>query len=130
MEEGWFKCYDTGQLPHTFDQIVQSWDTANKPTELSGYSVCLTLGIKGSMMFVLHVLRTRLNYPDLKRAVLEQAELRRATIVLIEDRASGTQLIQELVHEGCSIVNAVTPLGVNDHLKFSPVRSREIPPSW
>ena len=60
---------------------------------------------------VLHVLRKRMNYPELKRAVREQAELHRATVVLIEDKASGTQLVQELVHKGCSFVQAVTPVG-------------------
>jgi predicted phage terminase large subunit-like protein len=63
------------------------------------------------MIFVLHVLRKRLNYPELKRAARDQAELHRASVVLIEDKASGTQLIQELVQDGCSMVKAVTPVG-------------------
>jgi hypothetical protein len=29
----------TGELPGQFDRIVQSWDTANKATELSDFSV-------------------------------------------------------------------------------------------
>ena len=40
-------------------------------------------------------------YPALKRAVREQQNLYRATEVLIEDKASGTQLIQELIADGC-----------------------------
>jgi predicted phage terminase large subunit-like protein len=111
VKQDWFKCYEASQISDAFDQIIQSWDTANKPTELSDFSVCLTVGIKGTMIFVLHVLRKRLNYPDLKRAVRAQAEVHRATVVLIEDKASGTQLIQELVHDGCSIVKAVAPTG-------------------
>ena len=107
IKQDWFKCYEAGQPPDAFDQIIQSWDTANKPTELSDFSVCLTIGIKGSQIMVLHVLRKRLNYPELKRAVREQAELHRATVVLIEDKASGTQLVQEL----CSFVQAVKPEG-------------------
>jgi phage terminase large subunit-like protein len=35
----------------------------------------------------------------------------RATIVLIEDKASGTQLIQELTNDGLRIVKAVKPDG-------------------
>lgn len=111
VKEAWFTRYDVGQLPDVFDQIVQSWDTASKPSELSDFNVCLTVGIKGSMIFVLHVLRKRLNYPELKRAVREQANLHRATQVLVEEKASGIQLIQELVYEGCSIVKAVIPKG-------------------
>jgi predicted phage terminase large subunit-like protein len=107
----WFKTYTEAELPERFDQILQSWDTANKPTQLADYSVCTTWGIKEKRIYLLHVLRKRLGYPDLKRAVLEQAEVHRATLVLVEDKASGTQLIQELVKEGLRIVSAVKPEG-------------------
>ncbi len=36
----WFKRYRENERPECFDRIVQSWDTANKATELSDYSVC------------------------------------------------------------------------------------------
>src|SRR5207253_5888121 len=78
----------------------QSWDTANKPTELSDYSVCTTWGAKKKDLYLLHVYRKKLDYPTLKRAVVDQARLWSATTVIIEDKASGTQLIQELVDEG------------------------------
>ena len=64
------------------------------------YSACITLGRKGKRLFVLDVFRKRLDYPDLKRAVRELAMRFRPTNILIEDKASGTQLIQELVREG------------------------------
>jgi len=38
----WFKRYHDSERPQRFDRIVQSWDTANKATELSDYSVCTT----------------------------------------------------------------------------------------
>uniref|UniRef100_UPI00131AB638 phage terminase large subunit n=1 Tax=Rhodanobacter sp. L36 TaxID=1747221 RepID=UPI00131AB638 len=41
----------------------------------------------------------RMEYPDLKRAVHAQAELWKPQTILIEDKASGTQLIQELRQE-------------------------------
>jgi phage terminase large subunit-like protein len=46
---------------------VQSWDTANKATERSDFSVCTTWGVKGKDLFLLAVLRRRLEYPALKR---------------------------------------------------------------
>ncbi|MGA8182379.1 MAG: phage terminase large subunit [Terriglobia bacterium] len=96
----WFKTYTTAQLPSKFELVPQSWDTANKPTELSDYSVCTTWGVKEKHLYLLHVLRKRLGYPDLKHAVREQAEAFSPKTILIEDKASGTQLIQELVSEG------------------------------
>jgi predicted phage terminase large subunit-like protein len=97
----WFKRYDDTQRPERFDRIVQSWDTANKTTELSDFSVCTTWGVYGKTVYLLGLLRQRLGFPALKRAVREQQHLYGASTVLIEDKASGTQLIQELIDEGC-----------------------------
>ena len=88
---------------------MQSWDTANKATELSDFSVCTTWGVKGKDLFLLGVFRRRLEYPALKRAVREQQNLFNATEVLIEDKASGTQLIQELIADGCHGVTRYQP---------------------
>jgi predicted phage terminase large subunit-like protein len=96
----WFRSYVAGEQSADFDRIVQSWDTANKSSELNDYSVCTTWGQKNGRIYLLDVLRKRMDYPDLKRAVRQQAELFRPANVLIEDKASGTQLIQELVREG------------------------------
>jgi predicted phage terminase large subunit-like protein len=88
---------------------VQSWDTANKATELSDFSVCTTWGIAGKELYLLHVLRRRMEYPELKRAVREQCQAFGANVVLIEDKASGTQLIQELVQDGLHAVTRYQP---------------------
>jgi len=105
----WFKRYRENDRPERFDRIVQSWDTANKATELSDFSVCTTWGVKGKDLYLLAVFRWRLEYPALKRAVREQQALFAATEVLIEDKASGTQLIQELIVEGCYGVTRYEP---------------------
>jgi predicted phage terminase large subunit-like protein len=109
VKAGWFKTYTANELPPKFDLVFQSWDTANKPTELSDYSVCTTWGVKDKRIYLLHVLRRRMDYPALKRAVSEQAEARQPREILIEDKASGTQLIQELVHEGVHGVRRYEP---------------------
>ncbi len=105
----WFKTYTAADLPAKFEMIFQSWDTANKPTELSDFSVCTTWGVKDRHLYLLHVFRKRLGYPELKRAVREQADAFGATTILIEDKASGTQLIQELVSEGMHAINKYEP---------------------
>jgi predicted phage terminase large subunit-like protein len=105
----WFKRYAANQLPEGFERIVQSWDTANKATELSDFSVCTTWGVRGKNAYLLGLLRQRLEYPALKRAVRAQQNLFNATEVLIEDKASGTQLIQELIADGCHGVTRYQP---------------------
>jgi predicted phage terminase large subunit-like protein len=71
--------------------------------------VCTTWGIKGKNVCLLGLLRQRLEYPALKRAVREQQHLYHATEIVIEDKASGTQLIQELIADGCHGVTRYQP---------------------
>jgi predicted phage terminase large subunit-like protein len=111
VKEAWFQRYEPNALPTSFDQIIQSWDTANKPTELADYSVCTTWGLKGSNFYLLNVLRKKFNYPDLERAVHEQHRLFNPSVILIEDKASGTQLIQSLIEAGLSKVTRYAPDG-------------------
>jgi phage terminase large subunit-like protein len=56
-------------------------------------------------------LRKKLAFPDLKRAVREQSDLFNLTVILIEDKASGTQLIQDLLDAGLSRVTRYKPDG-------------------
>jgi predicted phage terminase large subunit-like protein len=105
----WFRSYASGQEPAKFDQIIQSWDTANKCTELSDYSVCTTWGRKKKRLYLLHVFRQRLDYPQLKRAIYGLSGRFKPTNILIEDKASGTQLIQELIHDGVYGVTRYEP---------------------
>ena len=66
--------------------------------------------MKGKNLFLLGLFRRRLEYPALKRAVREQQQsLFGANEVLIEDKASGTQLIQELITDGCYGVTRYQP---------------------
>ena len=60
VKAAWFRNYAPNERPHQFDQIVQSWDTANKASELSDFSVCTSWGIKGKDLYLLHVLRRRM----------------------------------------------------------------------
>jgi predicted phage terminase large subunit-like protein len=109
VKVGWFKRYTTENFPENFEMIVQSWDTANKPSELANFTVCTTWGIRNKNLYLVHVFRKRLDYPALKRAVREQAEAFRPQTILIEDKSSGTQLIQELTSDGMYEIKAYIP---------------------
>jgi predicted phage terminase large subunit-like protein len=109
IKTDWLKYYAPGQLPQSFIYTLQSWDTANKSGELNDYSVCTTWGVVGGKYYLLDVFRRRLDYPDLKRAVWEQARRYRNPKVLIEDKGSGTQLIQELKREGLLYIRPYLP---------------------
>jgi predicted phage terminase large subunit-like protein len=109
VKAGWFSSYVPNERPEKFDRIVQSWDAANKASELSDFGVCTSWEIKGTDLYLLHVLGKRIEYPELKRAVHEQRDAFEASVVLIEDKASGTQLIQEMIQEGLRAVTRYQP---------------------
>jgi predicted phage terminase large subunit-like protein len=69
------------------------------------------LGRQGPHFYLLNILRKKLDFPNLKRAVREQADLFSTTTILIEDKASGTQLIQDLIDAGLSRVTRFKPDG-------------------
>jgi predicted phage terminase large subunit-like protein len=110
VKREWLRFYGPSELPQKFDQIIQSWDTANKDSELANFSVCTTWGLKDDRMYLLDVFRRKLNFPDLKRSVRQLAEHYHAEVVLVEDKASGTSLIQELRADGFSNVQAAPPI--------------------
>jgi predicted phage terminase large subunit-like protein len=117
VKAAWLKYYT--EPPQRFSLVVQSWDTANKSGDLNDYSVCTTWGVLNRCFYVLDVFRSRLNYPDLRRAVKSQAQIFKPTTILIEDKASGTQLIQDLQRDGVlSIHPYEPPTGTDKIMRF------------
>ena len=47
--------------------LIVSWDTAMNAGELSDYSACVVLQVRGEAAYVLDVVRERLDFPDLRR---------------------------------------------------------------
>jgi predicted phage terminase large subunit-like protein len=119
IKADWLRYYPPAQLPGSFIYTLQSWDTANKSGELNDYSVCTTWGVAGGKYYLLDVFRRRLEYPDLKRALWEQARRYPHPKVLIEDKGSGTQLIQELKREGLLYIRAYeAPAGTDKIMRL------------
>jgi predicted phage terminase large subunit-like protein len=107
VKEEWFSSSTDETKPAAFERIIQSWDTASKVTELSDYSVCTTWGATDcDVYYLLDVYRAKLEYPALKLKVKELHARWKPQTVLIEDKASGIQLIQDLRSEG---LYAATP---------------------
>lgn len=107
----WLRYYDDSELPANFNSVFQSWDTANKLTDNSDYSACTTWGVFERRLYLLHVFRMRLDFPTLRAKVVEHRETFSAAYVLIEDKASGTQLLQELQRLNAFWAKPVTPVG-------------------
>jgi phage terminase large subunit-like protein len=90
----WFKFYQEPPAQQSGDRIIVSWDTALSSKELSSYSACVVLHVKGETAYVLEVIRERLEYPDLKRKVIAvYRQWRNACSrfeLVIENKGSGT----------------------------------------
>jgi len=82
--------------PATVVRRVQSWDTAIKSGAQHDASVCLTFEEHEGISYLRDACVLRLEYPDLKRQVLAHAAQWKPDVILIEDKASGQQLLQDL----------------------------------
>jgi predicted phage terminase large subunit-like protein len=96
----WLRACDTAQArAEGGGQVVQSWDTASKEGLLNDWSVCITAFMRRQEVFVLDVWRRKVQFPALRKAAIANAREYRANVLLIEDQASGTQLLQSLRNE-------------------------------
>lgn len=108
----WFQRYR--EVPVDAELIVQSWDTAYKPDQINDPSACTTWSVGRRQYFLRDVFCERMDYPSLKRAVINSAEKWKPHAVLIEDKASGQSLIQELRNSTRLPVIAIDPSGQGD----------------
>ena len=112
IKKKWFKFYNKLELiPNIKNrkikgQIIQSWDSASKINELNDYSVCLTFFITDDKEFYLiDCYRAKLEFPELVKKVQElynyaKEKYEHSVTVMMEDKASGTQVIQYLKEKG------------------------------
>lgn len=101
-------------LPSKFSSIILSWDTAIKTTDECDYSVCTIWGIIDDTYYLIACIQEKYEYPQLKNKAKHLAEQYKPTKILIEDKASGQSLIQDLKFEG--IKNIVPCKPVHDKI--------------
>jgi len=111
IKEEWIHTVESAAIPTSFEMVVQSWDTASKTHQFADYSVCVTIGLKNKMLYVLDVYRDRLDFPNLKRAVIEKYRQYKPQSLLVEDAGSGIALIQELKEHQIYCVKPIKPQG-------------------
>ena len=86
--------------------IVQAFDTALTTKERSDYSVCVTLGVwhdeeaRADAVILLNCVRQKLEFPELKRLAHEQFKDWEPDSVIVETKASGQPLVDELRRSG------------------------------
>jgi predicted phage terminase large subunit-like protein len=84
--------------------IIISWDTAMKATETADFSVGTVWLVQKKNAYLLDLVRGRYDYPDLKRVVFDLHNRWPGSLVLVEDKASGTSLIQDLKSQQIPVI--------------------------
>lgn len=112
-----FQRYDMLPPRHYFEYYVQSWDPAVTAAETSDYSVCTTWGKRGDYYYLIHVLRIKLEYPDLEKMVWHHLKKFDPKLVIFERSHIGSALyatyenssLSMTLHDGPVCFACITP---------------------
>lgn len=99
-----------GSEPPKCEYIIQSWDTAHETKTSSDFSACTTWGVwfneednDNAHIILLDAIKGRWAFPDLKKKASEYYKEWEPDACLIEKKAAGAPLIQELRAMGVPI---------------------------
>jgi len=112
VKREWWNLWE-GDVP-AYSYVIQSYDTAFSKKETADYSAITTWAIfspadgEPDQILLLDAKRVRVDFPELKKLAWEEWKYWEPDCVLIEAKASGTPLTQELRRMGIP-VTAYTP---------------------
>lgn len=94
--------------------MIQTVDGAWETGISNDYSVIATWATNGINYYIVDIWRARVEFPDLKRAIRDQAAKWRPNAILIEDTQSGKAAIQEMKRETNLTIIGVKPDGTKE----------------
>ena len=101
VKREWWKVWEQDDIPD-LDYVIQSYDTAYSKKETADYSAITTWGVfqpygNGDQHLILmDAKKGRWNFPELKAIAKEEYEYWEPELMLIEAKASGTPLADEM----------------------------------
>jgi predicted phage terminase large subunit-like protein len=108
--------------PPSCEYVIQSWDTAHEVKTTSDYSACTTWGVwyneednMSPNLILLDAFKDRMTFPELKATALKHYNEWKPDACIIEKKAAGAPLIQELRRMGIPI-QEFTPSRGNDKI--------------
>ncbi|MGI9313059.1 MAG: phage terminase large subunit [Luminiphilus sp.] len=113
VKREWWRLWERDYVP-SYEYVIQSYDTAFSKKETADYSAITTWAIFESpdddhqAIILLDAKRVRLDFPELKKVAYDEYRYWEPDCILIEAKASGTPLTQELRRMGIP-VTAYTP---------------------
>ena len=88
--------YSTNYGNSCLQGIFLSLDTAFKDGKLNDYTACTIWMVRNNLFYLIFASKKKLPYPQLKLQITKWMNQFKPNAILIEDKASGTPLIQEL----------------------------------
>jgi len=117
LKSSWWVPWEKENLPDNIEYVIQSWDTAFETKESSSFSARTTWGVFKHQGYdcaiVLEAWYDKVSYPELRKLAQEAHDDWEPDAVLIEKKASGQSLLQDLRMAGVPV------------LAYSPDRDKE-----
>tara|TARA_R110002110_G_scaffold3346_4_gene17074 strand:+ start:70 stop:1530 length:1461 start_codon:yes stop_codon:yes gene_type:complete len=123
IKKEWWNKWEKKDIP-TVSYIMQSYDTAFSKKETADYSAITTWGIfrvkedEPESIILMDAQRGRWDFPELKAKALKEYNYWEPDMVLIEAKATGTPLTDELRATGIPVVNYTPSKGRDKHTRM------------
>jgi len=120
IKRGWWNIWQQEKIPK-LQYVMQTYDTAFLKSQTADFSAIQTWGVfypaedKSANVILLDAKKGRWEFPELKRVALEEYQYWEPDTVLIESKAAGLPLTQELRASGIPVVN-FSPSRGNDKI--------------
>ena len=123
IKKEWWNTWEKETIPPV-SYIMQSYDTAFSKKETADYSAITTWGVfqpeegGADNIVLMDAKRGRWDFPELKEKALEEFNYWDPDMVLIEAKATGTPLTDELRRMGIPVVNYTPSRGNDKHTRM------------
>jgi|TARA_B110000285_G_scaffold206825_1_gene245707 predicted phage terminase large subunit-like protein len=123
IKKEWWKKWEKKEIPPT-SYIMQSYDTAFSKKETADYSAITTWGVfkpkegEPEALILMDAQRGRWDFPELKAKALQEYNYWEPDMVIVEAKASGTPLTDELRATGIPVVNYTPSKGRDKHTRM------------
>lgn len=117
----WINHYEQLPKPDEIQRIVASWDTAYKPEQINDPTACTVWIITATGYYLIDVRNKRLEFPDLVKEVQLVHEIHHPSAHLIEGRATGQSLIQELKRSTRIPTVEISTKNINNEIRFDAI---------
>ena len=123
IKKEWWNTWEKETIPPV-SYIMQSYDTAFSKKETADYSAITTWGVfqpeegGADNIVLMDAKRGRWDFPELKEKAMEEYEYWDPDMVLIEAKATGTPLTDELRRMGIPVVNYTPSRGNDKHTRM------------